>query len=130
MTDFSETIMIQRDPDAVWDLVGAPERINEWLPFIATSRVDGDRRFCSAANGAELEERIVDRNDAARSYQYTIESSPMPIEQILATVAVAPAGTEHTLVTWHTAVEPGELAEMFAPIYREGLENLKSMLEG
>jgi len=64
LTEFSETIMIQSDPGAVWDL------------------------------------------------------------------AVAPAGTEHSLVTWHTAVEPAELAEMFAPIYREGLENLKSMLEG
>jgi len=129
MAEFSETIIIRSQPDAVWDLVGNPERINQWLPFIATCRVEGDQRFCTAANGADLEERILNRNDAMHSYQYTIESSPMPIEQILATVAVSPAGDDHSLVTWHTSVEPAELSEMFAPIYREGLQNLKVMLE-
>lgn len=129
MTEFAEAIMIHSSPDRVWELVGAPERIHEWLPFIAACRVDGDRRECTAANGAELTERLVNRDDAARCYQYTIVSSPMPIEDITATVAVAPAGPDHALVTWHTTVTPDDLAEVFAPIYREGLENLRTLCE-
>lgn len=129
MSEFSDSIMIHKRPDAVWSVVGAPERINQWLPFIASCRIDGDARYCTAVNGADLEERIVSRNDADRSYQYTIESSPMPIEDILATITVSPAGDDCSLVTWHTFVEPAELAEVFAPIYREGLESLKAQME-
>ena len=129
MAEFSETVMIHREPEAVWSVVGAPERINQWLPFIDTCRVDGDARFCTAVNGAELRERIVSRNDAGRSYQYTIESAPMPIEDLLATMTVAPAGEGCSLVTWHTFVEPADLIEVFTPIYQEGLDSLKTQLE-
>lgn len=130
MADFSDTIVIQRDPDAVWSLVGEPGRIAEWLPFIDTAEVDGESRRCTAINGARLAERIVHRDDPGRSYQYTVEDAPMPVDSLLATIAVAPAGDGASLVTWHTAVEPGELAETFAPIYREGLESLREKLEG
>ncbi len=130
MAEFSDSIMIHRDVDSVWSLVGTPDRINQWLPFIETSRVDGSARHCTAINGAQLEEKIVNRNDAQRSYQYTIESAPMPIDELLATITVSAAGADCSLVTWHTFVEPAELIETFAPIYREGLENLRTQLEG
>lgn len=129
MAEFSETVVIHRDPDAVWSIVGAPDRINQWLPFISTCRVEGDARHCTAVNGAALQERIVDVNDAERSYQYTIEEAPMPIDALLATMSVAPAGKDCALVTWHTFVEPAELIEVFTPIYKEGLQSLKTQLE-
>jgi carbon monoxide dehydrogenase subunit G len=127
MTEFAESITIDQDPDAVWEVVGHLD-ISKWLPFIAEARTEGDARYCVAANGADLVERIVSHDPVARRYQYTIESSPMPIEDILATISVEAEGTG-SKVTWHTEVEPAELAEMFAPIYREGLDNLKKLVE-
>jgi carbon monoxide dehydrogenase subunit G len=127
MTEFAESITIDRDPDAVWEVVGHLD-ISKWLPFITEARTEGDIRYCVAANGADLVERIVSHDPDVRRYQYTIESSPMPIKDILATISVEANGTG-AKVTWHTEVEPAELAEMFAPIYREGLENLKKLVE-
>lgn len=127
MTEFSESITINRNPDAVWEVVGDLD-ISRWLPFITEARYEGDARHCVAANGANLVERIISHDTTARRYQYTIESSPMPIEQILATISVDAEGSGSKVI-WHTDVEPAELAEMFAPIYREGLENLKKLVE-
>ncbi len=127
MTTFAETIVIDADPDTVWGVAG-DVNIARWLPFIAEARSEGDARYCVAINGADLAERIVNHDPAARRYQYTIEKSPMPIEKILATISVEPAG-QGSKVVWQTEVEPAELAEMFAPIYREGLENLKQIVE-
>lgn len=129
MAEFSDSIMIHQAPSAVWAVVGNPSKIGQWLPFIETARVEGDARYCTAANGADLVEKIINVDDENRSYQYTIESSPMPIEEILVTITVSPAGADCSLVTWHTFVEPSELVEVFAPIYRNGLENLRTQME-
>ena len=129
MAEFSQTVMIHRPPDAVWSVIGSPDRINQWLPFIESCRVEGNARYCTAVNGAALEERILSVNESGRSYQYTIESAPMPIDELLATMTVSPAGDDCSLVTWHTFVEPAELIEMFTPIYEEGLTSLKTQLE-
>ena len=128
LAQFSESIEIERDADAVWAVVGDIGAISGWLPFLTESRLDGDTRVCQAGEVGELTETILSRNDAGRSYEYTITESPMPIESIKAGIQVDGSGDRST-VTWSTEVEPGALAEQFSPIYREGLETLKQQLE-
>ncbi|MFQ5554914.1 MAG: SRPBCC family protein [Acidimicrobiia bacterium] len=129
MADFAESITIDRDPDVVWNVVGDLENISGWLPFITESRLDGPTtRVCRAGEHGELRERIVSHDATARRYEYTITSAPMPIDDILATIAVLPHG-DGARVIWHTTVEPEGLVDMFKPIYAEGLSNLKTQLE-
>ncbi len=128
MTEFAESIEIERDADAVWEVVGDVARISDWLPLLNDSQLDGDVRVCQV-EGGQITERILGRDDDARRYEYTITDSPMPVESIRAAIEVAGDDGRAT-VTWTTSVEPDELAEQFAPIYREGLVNLKRQLEG
>ena len=52
----------------------------------------------------------------------------MPIEFIHAGLQVFP-DNGGSRVVWDTTVTPDEIAEMFSPIYQEGLENLRAQLE-
>lgn len=128
MAVFCQSIDIDAAPDAVWAVAGDVENISGWLPFIEKSRMEGDYRQCESKAGP-LRELILARDDDARRYEYTILDAPMDIEFIHATVEVTPLnGGSH--VEWSTLVVPDELADAFAPIYREGLENMKVTIEG
>lgn len=127
MASFAESINIAATPDQVWSVVGDVPNISSWLPFIEQSRSEGDYRVCVSKAGP-LRERILSKDDEARRYDYTILEAPMEIEFIHATVQVK-AHEGGACVEWSTIVTPDEVAEAFAPIYREGLENIKRQLE-
>ncbi len=127
MAEFCESIDIAAAPDEVWAVAGDVQNISGWLPFIEESRMEGDYRKCQSKAGP-LHELILAHDDEARHYEYTILDAPMDIEFIHAKVSVTPLnGGSH--VEWSTMVVPDELAGAFAPIYREGLENMKAQIE-
>ena len=128
VTKFAESLYVEAGPDAVWAEAGDEAGISRWLPFLTESRVEGDRRYCVAGEHGNLEEQIVARDDAGRSYEYTITAAPMPIDFIHASIVVVPDG-RGSRVTWTTTVMPADLVDMFRPIYVEGLANLKQRLE-
>lgn len=68
MTKITESVTIQADADRVWAIMGDLGTISNWLPAIATSSVDGGQRSCTTVDGADLQERIVERSDAERFY--------------------------------------------------------------
>lgn len=127
MAVFTESINIAATPDQVWSVVGDVPNISSWLPFIEASRSEGDYRMCVSKAGP-LRERILVRDDETRRCEYTILEAPMDIEFIHATLQVS-SDDDGSCVEWSTTVTPDELAEAFAPIYREGLENMKRQLE-
>ena len=127
MAVFSESIKITATPDQVWSVVGDVPNISRWLPFIEQSQLEGDYRMCVSKAGP-LRERILVRDDQARRTEYTILEAPMDIEFIHAALQVTP-DDNGSCVEWSTTVTPDALAEAFAPIYREGLENMKRQLE-
>jgi hypothetical protein len=90
--------------------------------------MEGDYRECESKAGP-LRELILARDDETRRYEYTILEAPMDIEFIHATVSVTPFNGG-SRVEWSTLVSPDELADAFAAIYKEGLENMKAQLEG
>lgn len=128
MAVFQETIHIDRSPADVWKVIGDVGNINVWLPFITEAEMDGDYRNCQAGTNGGLRERILSVDNAEMRTEYTILEAPMPIEFIHAGIQVT-ADDEGACVVWDTTVTPDELVDMFVPIYREGLTNLKSQLE-
>jgi carbon monoxide dehydrogenase subunit G len=128
MAVFQEEIHINRDPADVWSVVGDAGNINVWLPFITEAEMDGDYRNCQAGENGALRERILSVDDATMRTEYTILEAPMPIEFIHAGIQVT-ADNGGSRVVWDTTVTPDALADMFSPIYQEGLNNLKSQLE-
>ena len=62
--------------DEVWSKIGDPGTISSWHPAIAKSSLEGKDRKCTLANGAQIDEKIDNIDDAKRSYSYRIVESP------------------------------------------------------
>lgn len=124
----TETAEIEIDvaPADAWAVVGDFGGIG-WMPGIDSVTVDGDVRTI-AMMGMEIKEKLVARDDAARSITYSIIDGPVPVESHEATVAVHESG-DTSRVTWEVSVAP-EGAAMFKDIYQQSLEALKGRLEG
>ena len=81
--------------------------------------------------GMEVKERLVRRDDAARTLVYSIDEVPIPLEHAEATITVA-HGTTGTgsSVTWAIDIKPDEMTDMFLDIYRQSLEALRGHVDG
>lgn len=131
--DFEVGVHVGAPPGATWELAGDPVRIQEWFAPVASVTLDGDRRTVTMANGAELVERLVDRDDAARTYSYVVESGIPGLTSHRATIRVdeAPGGSR---VRWRQTatsdVEGYDIEKRLAAVMQAGLEALRDRLEG
>ena len=121
-------IDISAPTDDVWALVGQFGGLETWMDGIEACVVDGDIRTVSTM-GMQITERLVGRDEAARSITYSIVGEGAPVQSHEATVRVldADGGSE---VTWEVTVEPAEAEGMFRDIYQGALDALKAKLEG
>ena len=111
----------------VWALVGQFGGLDEWMAGVDACVVDGDLRTVSTM-GMEITERLVGRDEAARTITYSIEGEGAPVQSHQATISVleADGGSE---VTWDVTVEPAEAEGMFRDIYQGALDSLKTAVE-
>jgi protein-tyrosine phosphatase len=131
----TETVVIAAHPDQVWEVVGNPGAIADWVPAIESSHLDGDVRHATfAGGGGDATERIVEHDDAGRSYLYEFLSGPLPLEVYRSRLSVRDhaEGAEVVWVADFTAGSPeaeAELAEAIGGIYRGSLVELKGRVE-
>ena len=111
----------------VWALVGQFGGLDEWMTGVDACVVDGDLRTVSTM-GMEITERLVGRDEAARTITYSIVGEGAPVQSHEATISVleADGGSE---VTWDVTVEPAEAEGMFRDIYQGALDSLKTAVE-
>ncbi|HVB91714.1 MAG TPA: SRPBCC family protein, partial [Acidimicrobiales bacterium] len=69
--------------------------------------------------GMEIRERLLSRDDAARSLTYSVVAG-VPIDSHTATITVAAEG-DGSKVTWSYAVVPDEMAPIFGDTYKAAL---------
>jgi hypothetical protein len=128
-------MLIAADPDAVWKMVGDVGAIADWVPAIESSHVQGDVRHATfAGGGGDATERIVEHDDAARSYVYEYLSGPLPLEVYRSRLSVRDHGGGAEVVwdaefTAGSAEEEAQLAEAIGGIYRSALETLRDRIE-
>jgi len=134
MPEIHETVEIQAPADEVWSLAGDPGRIGEWVPALAASVLEDDRRVCATADGADIVERVLERSDEQRYYVYEITSSPFPLRWFRSQLSVH-GHDGHSHVSWlarfeaeSPELEP-DLAGAFERIYRDGLTALQGRFE-
>lgn len=131
--DFTVTVTTAVPPAAAWKLAGDPARVGDWFAPVTDVRVDGDERTVVMANGAELVERLVDRDDAAHRYSYEVISGIPGLTSHRATISVEPAPGGSTISWRQTAtssVEGYDIEERLATGMRRGLDRLRDLLEG
>lgn len=131
--DFEVGVDVAAPPDAAWALAGDPARIGEWFAPVESASVEGERRTVVLINGATLVERLVDRDEGARRYSYSVESGIPGLTSHLATIRVeeAPGGCR---VLWRqtatSEVEGYDAEARLGRAMRAGLEALRHRLEG
>jgi ketosteroid isomerase-like protein len=133
MPTIHNEVAIARSPDHVWALLRDLAAVTDWVPGIAGARLDGTRRICTTAEGAEIHEEI-ELDDARRAYSYTQPIHPLGFKASRGTLAVTGNGAD-SHVTWDAEFEladPAQEAQLL-PLLEQGysaaLEALKERLE-
>ena len=129
--EYELTIDVDASPDDVWAVVGDVTGVPRWFTKYVTCELDGDLRTLRSAEGAELVERLLDRDEGERRYAYTVIAGP-PLRSHWASFQVLPRGAGSTVV-WHTRAqfldETIDTQERLGASQRAGLERLKDLCE-
>ena len=134
MQNVSVTSHVNASPDAVWQTIGDPATISGWHPAIAASSLDGDVRLCTLENGAAINEKVVNRDDAGRNYSYIITDSPLPLTDYKATISVSEEGSG-SAVEWTCSFQPAgapdeEVVGLITGVYQAGFAALRQQFPG
>ena len=130
--DFEVGVDVAVPPDAAWALAGDPARVGEWFGPVVACEVEGDVRRATMGNGAVLVEKLIDRDEAGRSYSYTVLEGIPGLTSHRATVRVveAPGGSR---VLWRQTatsdVEGYDIESRLGKVMTTGLEGLRDQLE-
>lgn len=130
---FEVTVEIDVPPDDVWAVLGNPADMG-WFPPVATAHVEGATRYVTMGDGRTLVERLVDRDDAARTYAYSVVAgSSAKMRSHRASFRVDELDAGGSRVVWRTDAvldDPDvDLEARLGPPMRAGLEALKLQLE-
>ncbi|WP_152223339.1 SRPBCC family protein [Pseudomonas sp. SCB32] len=131
-------IDLNTDADKVWQLIGGFDSLPGWLPFIPQSALsEGGRvRTLKSIAGDTIIERLLDFNEAGRTYSYTILQGPAPVRDYQSTLrVVAGSNGKGARVEWFGSFTPEGISDadaiaLFTGIYVDGLAALKQHLEG
>jgi hypothetical protein len=110
MASIHKDILIDAHPNDVWDAVRDFGAVHQRLAtgFVLDSRLDGDARIVTFANGTVARELPVDCDDARRRLVYAVISERM--KQHSASVQVFAEGDAKTRLVWIVDVLPNEIA--------------------
>jgi hypothetical protein len=94
MASIRRTIPIARPAPAVWAAVADVGAVHERLArgFVVDTRLDGDSRLVTFANGVVARELVVDVDAAARRVAYAVVDSPLGLRHHHASMEVVPGG--------------------------------------
>jgi hypothetical protein len=131
----SHSQTISADADRVWAYLGDFNGLSRWHPDVKTSALEdgGQVRRLALHNGAEIVERLIALDPAARICRYSIIGGPLPIKRHEAAIEIRSANGA-SVVDWRCDFESAgppdsELIPVFRQIFQTGLTNLKSILE-
>ncbi len=115
--------------EELWGRIGDYATLADWHPGIAsqTAVEGGHIRELHLEGGGVVVEALVDQTPT--SYTYRIQTSPLPVRDYVATLAIEPAGEGASDVTWTAEfVADGatdeEAEAVILGIFRGGLEAL------
>jgi len=110
MASIHKDILIDADPAEVWDALRDFGALHTRLVpgFITDTKLDGDARIVTFANGAVAREVLVDCNDAKRRLVYAVRSERVTQHSASAQVFADEGGRSR--LVWIVDVLPHEVA--------------------
>ena len=129
MASIRKEMTLRARPEAVWDAVRDVGAIYTRLApdFVTDTRLEGDARIVTFANGMTAKELIVDVDDAARRLVWAVvEGRPRHHN---GSMQIFGAG-EGARVVWIADVLPNEIAPAISGMMQQGMEAMKRKLDG
>ncbi|TMQ26276.1 MAG: SRPBCC family protein [Candidatus Rokuibacteriota bacterium] len=131
MASIRKEIVVTAPVEDVWAAirdVGAPHK--RLAPgFLVDTRLEGDARVVTFANGLVARERIVDVDDAARRLCWAVVGSPR-LTHHNASLQVFAEGGGRSRVVWIADLLPDEIAGDIRGLIEQGMTVMKKTLEG
>ena len=128
MASIHREVLIQAGAVEVWDAirdVGAPHK--RLAPgFLVDTRLEGDARVVTFANGLVARELIVDIDDQARRLVWAVVGGRLTHHN--ASLQVFPDGEERSRVVWIADLLPHELAGTIGGLIEQGLGVMQQTL--
>jgi uncharacterized protein YndB with AHSA1/START domain len=128
MASIHKEIIIDASPADVWDALRDFGALHTRLVpgFVTDTRLDGDARIVTFANGTVAREVLVDCNDERRRLVYAIKSERLT--QHSASAQVFPEGESRSRFVWIADVLPHEFATYMEGQMELGLAAMQKSL--
>jgi len=128
MATLHKAIFIDAAPDDVWDAVRDLGALHTRLVpgFVVDTKLDGDSRVVTFANGTVARETILSLDEDRRRLAWNAEGAKTTHYNAVLHVLSDGAGTR---VVWTTDLLPHELAPPIGTMQEEGLAAMKKALE-
>ena len=129
MACIHQEILIDAEPADVWAALSDWGALHERLVpgFVLDTRLDGEDRIVTFANGAVLREVLLDHDDVARRLAWSIVDGPYTHHSASAQVFAAGAGRSRFV--WIADLLPAELAVQTGAMMAQGTALVKQTLE-
>ena len=129
MATIQTEITIARSKEFVWDAIRDVGAIHKRLVpgFVVDSKLEGDWRTVTFANGMVVRELIVAIDDKTCRHAWSARGAPLTHHN--ASVQVFADGHDRCRVVWIADLMPNELAETIAEMIQQGLSRMKRTLE-
>jgi hypothetical protein len=129
MASIRREIEIDAPAEHVWAAIRDIGEVHTRLAqeFVVDTKLDGDSRLVTFANGEVVRERIVDIDDRARRLAYAVVEWRTTHHN--ASFQVIPDGSERCHLIWITDLLPNNLAELVGSFIEQGSTAIKRTLE-
>jgi len=134
----TEEVELAAPPARTWAVVNDFERWQTWHPAFATTEITKGRgnskgtvRVLATKDGAKFTEELSSYDAVARSYEYRIIESPLPLNGYVSRIEVKESKSGSRVVwsssfTVNAGASGDEMRKTIAGVYRAGLDNLKA----
>jgi carbon monoxide dehydrogenase subunit G len=129
MASIRKEIAVEAPADRVWEAIRDVGAVHTRLArgMVADTRLDGDSRLVTFANGETVRERIVDIDDRSRRLAYAVVGWRTTHHH--ASFEVVTDGESRSRVIWVADLLPDELAGLVDGLMEQGSAAIKATLE-
>jgi hypothetical protein len=130
MASIHKEILVDAAPEDVWAAIRDVGAIHTRLAqqFVVDTRLEGDSRLVTFANGAQIRERIIDVDDRRRRLAYSVVDWRATHHN--ASFQVFAEGETGSRVLWIADLLPNDLAALVDGLMEEGCAAMKQTLSG
>jgi uncharacterized protein YndB with AHSA1/START domain len=128
MASIRKEMRINAPAEQVWDAIRDVGAIHTRLArqMVLDTRVEGDSRIVTFANGEVVRERIIGIDDRARRLAYSVVEWRTTHHN--ASFEVVPEGEDRCRVVWITDLLPDALAELVEGLMEQGCAAISATL--